>query len=136
MPHADRHAGKRDLWRYNLSEHKNSRLAYGKIIVPGHVAALRRACLTHSPKTRHDMRPPDVSSPDRPGSYASRGPAPAAAAAHGVPRRAAAGPRRNVPDVARPGVSEAAFWRPWPPGPAWHSRDGHVLADVGRLGDA
>ena len=32
-----------DLWRYNLSEPKNSRLAYGKIIVPGHVAALRRA---------------------------------------------------------------------------------------------
>jgi hypothetical protein len=32
-----------DLWRCNLSEHKNSRLAYGKIIVPGHVAALRRA---------------------------------------------------------------------------------------------
>ena len=28
-----------DLWRYNLSDHKNSRLAYGKIIVPGHVAA-------------------------------------------------------------------------------------------------
>ena len=43
MPHAGRHAGKRDLWRCNLSEHKNSRLAYGKIIVPGHVAALRRA---------------------------------------------------------------------------------------------
>jgi len=32
-----------DLWRYNLSEHKNSRLAYGKIIVPGHMGALRRA---------------------------------------------------------------------------------------------
>ncbi len=32
-----------DLWRYNLSERKNSRLACGKIIVPGHVAALRRA---------------------------------------------------------------------------------------------
>lgn len=43
MSHADRHAGKRDLWRYNLSAHKNSRLAYGKIIVPGHVAALRWA---------------------------------------------------------------------------------------------
>jgi hypothetical protein len=26
-----------------LSEQKNSRLAYGKIIVPGHMAALRRA---------------------------------------------------------------------------------------------
>jgi hypothetical protein len=24
-----------NLWRYNLSEQKNSRLAYGKIIVPG-----------------------------------------------------------------------------------------------------
>jgi hypothetical protein len=32
-----------DLWRYNLSEQKNSRLAYIKIIVPGHMAALRRA---------------------------------------------------------------------------------------------
>jgi hypothetical protein len=32
-----------NLWRYNLSEPKNSRLAYGKIIVPGHMAALRRA---------------------------------------------------------------------------------------------
>jgi hypothetical protein len=32
-----------DLWRYNLSERQNSRIAYGKIIVPGHVAALRRA---------------------------------------------------------------------------------------------
>ena len=32
-----------NLWRYNLSEQKNSRLAYGKIIVPGHIAALRRA---------------------------------------------------------------------------------------------
>ena len=31
-----------NLWRYNLSE-KNSRLAYGKIIVPGHLAVLRRA---------------------------------------------------------------------------------------------
>jgi hypothetical protein len=41
-----------NLWRYNLSELRtsdnldekhNSRLAYGKIIVPGHMAALRRA---------------------------------------------------------------------------------------------
>jgi hypothetical protein len=32
-----------NLWRYNLSERKNSRLGYGKIIVPGHMAALRRA---------------------------------------------------------------------------------------------
>ncbi len=32
-----------NLWRYNLPEQKNSRLAYGKIIVPGHMAALRRA---------------------------------------------------------------------------------------------
>jgi hypothetical protein len=32
-----------DLWRYNLSERKNSRIAYGKIIVSGHMAALRRA---------------------------------------------------------------------------------------------
>lgn len=40
------------LWRYNLSEQRNSgnlsekndnRLAYGKIIVSGHMAALRRA---------------------------------------------------------------------------------------------
>lgn len=31
------------LWRYNLSEKNNSRIAYGKIIVPGHLAALRRA---------------------------------------------------------------------------------------------
>lgn len=39
-------------------------------------------------------------------------------------------------DMVGPGVSEADFWRPWRPGPAWHSRDGHVLAGVGRLGDA
>jgi hypothetical protein len=35
-----------NLWRYNLSElslPRNSRLAYGKIIMPGHMAALRRA---------------------------------------------------------------------------------------------
>jgi hypothetical protein len=32
-----------NLWRYNLSEQNNSRIAYGKIIVPGHMAALRRA---------------------------------------------------------------------------------------------
>ena len=31
-----------DLWRFNLSKQKNSRLAYGKIIVAGHMAALRR----------------------------------------------------------------------------------------------
>ena len=32
-----------NLRRYNLSERQNSRIAYGKIIVPGHMAALRRA---------------------------------------------------------------------------------------------
>ena len=32
-----------NLWRYNLSEQKNTRLAYGKVIMPGHMAALRRA---------------------------------------------------------------------------------------------
>jgi hypothetical protein len=32
-----------NLWRYNLSERQNSRIAYGKIIVPSHMAALRRA---------------------------------------------------------------------------------------------
>jgi hypothetical protein len=35
-----------DLWRYTLSketEPRNSRLAYGRVIVPGHIAALRRA---------------------------------------------------------------------------------------------
>ncbi|MGH3191496.1 MAG: hypothetical protein ACRDPY_29970 [Streptosporangiaceae bacterium] len=32
-----------NLWRYTLSAPKNARLAYGKIIVPGHMAALRRA---------------------------------------------------------------------------------------------
>ena len=32
-----------NLWRYNLSETKNTRLAYGKLIIPGHMAALRRA---------------------------------------------------------------------------------------------
>ena len=32
-----------NLWRYNLSELGNNRLAYGKIIIPGHMAALRRA---------------------------------------------------------------------------------------------
>jgi hypothetical protein len=31
-----------DLWRYTLSAPGNSRLAYGKIIVPGHMTALRR----------------------------------------------------------------------------------------------
>ena len=42
----NRPAGKRNLWRYNLSElslQKHSHLAYGKIIMPGHMAALRRA---------------------------------------------------------------------------------------------
>jgi hypothetical protein len=32
-----------NLWRYNLSEQGNNRRAYGKIITPGHMAALRRA---------------------------------------------------------------------------------------------
>jgi hypothetical protein len=32
-----------NLWRYNLSGQNDSRLVYGKIIVPGHMAALRRA---------------------------------------------------------------------------------------------
>jgi hypothetical protein len=32
-----------NLWRCNLSGQKNSRVVYGKIIVPGHIAALRRA---------------------------------------------------------------------------------------------
>jgi hypothetical protein len=32
-----------NLWRYTLSAPSNSRLAYGKIIVSGHMAALRRA---------------------------------------------------------------------------------------------
>jgi len=32
-----------NLWRYTLSEPGNPRLAYGKIIIPGHAAALRRA---------------------------------------------------------------------------------------------
>jgi hypothetical protein len=32
-----------NLWRYTLSAPKNSRLVYGKIIVAGHLAALRRA---------------------------------------------------------------------------------------------
>lgn len=32
-----------NLWPYNLSETRISRLAYGKIIVPGHMAALCRA---------------------------------------------------------------------------------------------
>jgi len=32
-----------NLWRYNLSEQHNSRIAYGKTIVPGHLAALHRA---------------------------------------------------------------------------------------------
>jgi hypothetical protein len=43
MSHADRHRGKRNLWRCNLSGQQNSRVAYGKIIMPGHMAALRRA---------------------------------------------------------------------------------------------
>jgi hypothetical protein len=32
-----------NLWRYSLSGHESNRLGYGKIIVPGHMAALRRA---------------------------------------------------------------------------------------------
>ena len=32
-----------DLWRYNLSERTNRRIAYGKIAMAGHLAALRRA---------------------------------------------------------------------------------------------
>jgi len=32
-----------NLWRYTLSGPGNSRLAYGKIIIPGHMTALRRA---------------------------------------------------------------------------------------------
>ena len=38
--------GNGNLWRYNLSEQtepRNSRLAFGKVIVAGHMAALRRA---------------------------------------------------------------------------------------------
>jgi len=31
------------LWRYNLSQRQHSRVAYGKIIAAGHMAALRRA---------------------------------------------------------------------------------------------
>jgi hypothetical protein len=31
-----------NLWRYNLSEKKNSRVAYGEIILPSHMTALRR----------------------------------------------------------------------------------------------
>jgi hypothetical protein len=32
-----------NLWRYSLSQPSNSRLAYGKIIITGHTAALCRA---------------------------------------------------------------------------------------------
>ena len=32
-----------DLWRYTLSEPDSRRPAYGKIIVPDHITALRRA---------------------------------------------------------------------------------------------
>jgi hypothetical protein len=35
-------------------------------------------------------------------------------------------------DMAGPGVSEAATWRPWLPEPALRRRKGHVLAGVGR----
>jgi hypothetical protein len=34
-----------NLWRYNLSERQHSRTAYGKIIVPDHTTALRRAAV-------------------------------------------------------------------------------------------
>jgi hypothetical protein len=49
-----------NLWRYNLSERKNSRLAYGKIIVPGHMAALRRGRpdLRGRIPARHHRTPP------------------------------------------------------------------------------
>jgi hypothetical protein len=52
MSHADRPQESGNLWRCNLSEQKNSRVAYGKIIVPGHMAALRRAAETCA-VTRH-----------------------------------------------------------------------------------
>jgi hypothetical protein len=32
-----------NLWRYNLSERQHNRTGYGKIIVPDHMTALRRA---------------------------------------------------------------------------------------------
>jgi hypothetical protein len=32
-----------NLWRYNLSERQHIRTGYGKIIVPDHMTALRRA---------------------------------------------------------------------------------------------
>ena len=32
-----------NLWRYNLSERQQGRTGYGKIIVPDHLTALRRA---------------------------------------------------------------------------------------------
>jgi hypothetical protein len=35
-------------------------------------------------------------------------------------------------EMAGPGVSEAATWRPWLPEPVLRRRDGHVLAGVGR----
>lgn len=106
-----------DLWWYNLSERKNSRLAYGEIIVPGHVAALRRAAQIcadgYQPGTIERglldafaqdaplRAPPDVSSPDRPRLICKPGPTP-----RRLPRTSSpAGRRRSPPqrpDVARP----------------------------------
>jgi hypothetical protein len=57
------------------------------------------------------------------------------AAAHGVPGHrpppvsAATSPMSRGPRRQRGGL--LATWRP---GPAWYSRDGHMLAGVGRLG--
>ena len=117
---------------------------------PGHVAALRRAaqicaagyqpgtiergCSTQAPKTHHDMRPLTSALQIAPARMQA-----GALRRRRLPRTASpAGPppvpAPTFPMSRGPGVSEAAFWRPWRPGPAWHSRDGHMLAGVGRLG--
>ena len=132
-----------DLWRYNLSERNNSRLAYGKIIVPGHVAALRRAaqiCAGRIPARHHRRRPARRIRPRRamtcaptlalhiaPGSYASRAPAPAAAAAHGVPLHRSPpqrrGGRRRTGNVAPVPRGTAATGTCWPAWASWAMRD-------------
>ena len=74
-----------DLWRYSLSAHQNNRLANGKIIVPGHVAALAgdaQICAGGYQPGHHRTRParrirpkraPDVSSADRPPAHMKAG---------------------------------------------------------------
>jgi hypothetical protein len=94
-----------ELWRYNLSAPKNSRLAHGKIIVPAtwpscagplrsartgtSPAASSAACSAHSPRTRHDMRPPLIPASSGPFTTSGRRGAGQSAASQSASRSAA-----------------------------------------------